>query len=450
MAAAGYRWEETKPGVEHFLPEIHLQSNGWNGPGTKYSYIPDSQVFGSETEYGLPRCHLRVKSLIHATTPEAAANIIREDGLKTTNKKLLKGKRGLYLIWWGISLETKGIEKYTEECRTFTRKAMRGRDLTDQSAVDETESDSGSDDSHGSLEGLIALFKEISTVEPDLTVESDIAQRMNSFCSSAPFASTSRYGNIVFEYSIEELLREYSSQFCDGEDPIFRVMGTFAYKQEVMHAILVSYTGEFKTLKFSPLSEETSIIYKTDGDWIWSPEITGDRMIGSPTHKSYRRWEHATFAFLVPKGQVFELENLDMHMSYCAPADAAVFRTHAHWKDRERWSVDRTLKFLHKNNIIQPIQLLSIIHKHLIKILQKSWEDTIPCEEGLTRCQKCTDIFVKIDPHFLQTLLGGSTKKSTKKCYCPHELYRNVRNQATCTQRWKLWIREMTHYLLRE
>ena len=427
MAAAGNRWEETKEGVEHFHEGKHLQSHGWDRAS---SYIPDSRVYdkvydskpGHVSPRRFPRCHLRVKSLIHATTPEAAAAIIKSGGMTSTFKGLNDDNVGLRLIWWGIALEKKDIVTYIEKCRTyFTNGMVRKKDSHDDSE---------------------RITKHLEKLKLD---ESDITNRLTNFCSSAPFDSTSRYGNIVFEYSIEELLHEYSSQFCDGKDPILLVMGTFAYKQEVMHAILVSHTRNFEPFEFSPLSEEARVIYKKDGDWIWSPETT--------THKSYHSWEHATFAFLIPEGQVFELENLDMHTSYCAPADEAVFRKHtSQVKDRKPWSVYEILNDFYNDNIMKPNQLLSIIHKHLVKILQPSGKETTEEREGgNTNCPDCTD-FVKIKPRFLQTLLGGSIENKTRKSYCPHELLQIVGNPdpASCAQRWHLWIREMTHYLPRE
>ena len=265
---------------------------------------------------------------------------------------------------------------------------------------------------------------------------------IDSFCSSAPFASTSRYGNIVLEYSIDELLRAYSSQFCDGKEPAFRVMGTFAYRQEVMHAILVCPPNKYRK-KFPLVNEDASVIFQREGVWVWNPETTGDKIIRSPSSESYRRWEHATFAFRVNEDQspIFTLNNSDMHITYCASAE--VFRRHT-FKDTKPWTFDETLCFLNEKCIVNPIQLLSIIHKHLVQILRL--KVNMQSEEGNIVCMACSEN-VKIRPSFLQTLLNGDPGQELQSSYCPHELHQKVGNQTICTQRWKLWIREMTHYL---
>ena len=93
-----YKWKETKEGVEHFLLGKYLQSSEWNSSkypiNDKYEYIPDSKVLVDrpnvqsfkvhpdvqknykEKKLELEQGNFRVKTLVHATTPEAAANIL--------------------------------------------------------------------------------------------------------------------------------------------------------------------------------------------------------------------------------------------------------------------------------------------------------------------------------------------------------------------------------------
>lgn len=410
MAEAGNNWHETKQNIEHFLPGKHLQSDCWDRPGS-YEYIPDSKVFGSETEHDLPTCQFRVKSLIHATTPKAASDIIRKGGL-LPNFKVLLGEKALPLIWWGLALEESDIIQYTEQCRRFASRVERDRQASEQQAE------------------VDSLSNQFET----LTME----EGMGIFCSSAPFARESRYGNIVFEYPADELFSAYSSQFCANKEPTFRVMGTFAYKQEVMHAVLVCPPNKYRKA-FPFVDEDVSIIYKKDGVWIWNPETTGDKMYKSPTSRFYRRWEHATFAFLVQEDQSFSLSNSDMHISYCSAAD--VFRRHT-FKDRTPWTFEKTLDFLHEHKILQPIQLLSMIHKHIVQILRL--KVNMQSEDDKIECQACSK-YSKIRLSFLQTLLSGESGQNEQASYCPHDLHQMVRKAAT--QRWELWIREMTHYL---
>ena len=407
MAENWYGWTATKPRVEQFCEGQHLQADDWMTPfEQKYPYISDYEweyTFCDSPPFGLSYRDFNIKSLLHATPPSAAADIIRDSGLRPSLKKLKADSgEGLHLIWWGIKLEEEDIDKYMTGIYRFTSEIL----LPDEN-------------------------------------EETIDSRMESFCNSQPFATTSRFGNIVFEYSVEELLREYSSQFCDGQAPELRIMGTFAYKQEVMHAFLICRRGEvFNAFDFPParcpIKDDTCT-------FPWSPLSTGDR-IGFNDDKGYRRWEHATFAFLVPKDQIFRLENLDMHMSYCEPAVEAVFRKHTFKRDKKRWRIDETLRYLHKKDVIQPDHLLRIIQKHLEKILGPPRAvDTEQSEDDADHRNCACTYFVKIQPRFLQTLLGGDVTNQPEDYYCPHVLFEMTKDRSSCTQQWQEWIHKITH-----
>ena len=126
MAAIGNTWIETKKGVEHFQQGKYLQSDGWDRPG-KYEYIPDSKVFGeSENDVELEGGGFKVKTLVHATKPEAAVDVL-VNGFKPNKKNLgphFPGDTNNF-IWWGISPDRKDIEKYSERCERFTKKFMK-------------------------------------------------------------------------------------------------------------------------------------------------------------------------------------------------------------------------------------------------------------------------------------------------------------------------------------
>ena len=113
MAEAKKKWIETKDGVEHFLQGIHVQSKHWDGPG-RYEYIPDSEVYNGIGVYNrLHKPYFRVNYLIHATTPEAAANILQDGGFKPTIKYLGETFPEYLnnLVWWGISTDESSTEK---------------------------------------------------------------------------------------------------------------------------------------------------------------------------------------------------------------------------------------------------------------------------------------------------------------------------------------------------
>ena len=94
-----------------------------------------------------------------------------------------------------------------------------------------------------------------------------------------------RYGDYYFEYYINDLCCYYGSHFKGAVR--FKILGTFGYKQEVMHAVLVcsqaNATGMFRAYPEVPLPEEfcneavlTMMPNTVSGDkWIWRPQATG-------------------------------------------------------------------------------------------------------------------------------------------------------------------------------
>ena len=270
-------WVVTKAETgEQFCKGKHIKSNDWDCRSEKYIYTPDSKL----DDLALPKCQFRIRSLIHATTPEAALEILGskqgcECRFKAKEKDLNSCK--INLLWWGIKPEAENINVYEERAKKC---------------------------------GIV---------------------RNGKVCSTPPFDNiTSRYGNIMFEYSMTDLLEAYSFQFCDRKTPAFRVLGTFAYKQEVMHVVLIcrpdqseDLPGEIQDLP--DCTPEKSVIYKDGEEWVWIPDTTIEKWSILPW---YRRWEHATFAFHLPVGRTLNLNAKDGNMKFFEAAHRAVFRMH--------------------------------------------------------------------------------------------------------------------------
>ena len=240
-------------------------------------------------------------------------------------------------------------------------------------------------------------------------------------------------------------MKAYSSQYCDNKKPEFRVLGTFAYTQEVMHAVLVCPPNVIKRSEDLPLIEESnSVIYKSGHNWVWTPETTGSR--ANYYHATFknievknRRWEHATFAFFVPDNQSLKLDNLDMQMTYCPPS--VLFRLHTTKDDRIRWTLNEVLKFLHDKDIMSNNIFLGFIHRCLVNV----WKKDNKLTEGV-----CLPDYMKLKTSYIENLLGtfAVTEHDGQAAeYDPDELLENVNDPAKCTERWQLWIRQIAHYL---
>ena len=134
-----------------------------------------------------------------------------------------------------------------------------------------------------------------------------------------------RYGEHVFLYGINELFQRYR-QFIDG-DPRYKILGTFCYKKEVMHAVIVcSEADGAATFSGYPdvlLPEEdfnnvAAITRDVNGNWYWWPQATGgDKILRLQAHCQsyplYRRWEHVAFAFHIPFNKIMVCDRLADH-----------------------------------------------------------------------------------------------------------------------------------------
>lgn len=417
---ASTRWEETKEQVEYFLKGEHLQSCGWDAsrcPFKDCKYIPDSAVLlgdrSQESSVVLEKGHFSIKTLVHATTPKAAASIL-VNGFKPKEKnlgtQLPDDKRNL--IWWSISPDKEDIVSYSRQCEEFTKLFMKEK-------------------------------REI-----DLELNRDFKKLLNdNFCSSPPFCITSRYGNVIFECTIDQLLIAYRSQYCKKKELKFRVLGTFAYKQEVMHAIIVCPSSEMTILPEVPTDGNNPVTYHL-GTLQWRPETTGYKANHYTTvfknieTKKKRRWEHIAFAFLIPDGQNQGLliDNLDMHVTYCPPS--RVFRQHTD-NEKKMKTINETLEFFLDQPILNKTFLFSFIHKFLVINWQKLEGKRYEADEGAPL------EYMKLNPQYLEHLLSRSNP-GDKKNYTPDELLEMVKDPAKCIKGWQLWIREMAHYLLKE
>ena len=80
----------------------------------------------------------------------------------------------------------------------------------------------------------------VQVIQPFLAYEDNIIELQNQVATSDAFKpnpARPRYGCHYFQYGINNLCHYYGN-FLDDEVQ-FKILGTFGYKQEVMHAVLV-------------------------------------------------------------------------------------------------------------------------------------------------------------------------------------------------------------------
>ena len=151
-------------------------------------------------------------------------------------------------------------------------------------------------------------------IQPFIGEKDDQAALQNQFATSEAFLpNPSRRDNILFAYGIDDLCKNYGSLV--GGDVQYKILGTFAYKQEIMHAVLVcsqadgddQFAAYPKVLTpVQDISNEALITRDQNGNWVWKPQATATEikrlqsncnLENIPVH---RRWENVGFAFHIP------------------------------------------------------------------------------------------------------------------------------------------------------
>ncbi|KAL9963505.1 hypothetical protein ACROYT_G027016, partial [Oculina patagonica] len=140
-----------------------------------------------------------ITNLAHFTTPDAAVAITQSGGFRGGMKKFNEDAQGNNIeakfSWWSpIFVEDDTINQ--------VRNTLGG------------------------------------VIQPFLDEQDNLDQLKNQFATSDAFVpNPQRYGTSYFQYDINYLCQQYENQV--GGEVQFKILGTFGYKQEVMHAVLV-------------------------------------------------------------------------------------------------------------------------------------------------------------------------------------------------------------------
>ncbi|KAL3878290.1 hypothetical protein ACJMK2_030655 [Sinanodonta woodiana] len=265
---------------EFFISERFIQSQEWNPVSSekscpcvikKYTYTKDYVKRNGFKYYTDITNEFRFSEIIHATHQHALLSIIKDSGFKP-GTKIIPGCGITSFVWFAMKI--------------------------------------------GLLE--VNRFKYFST--SDKSAKIDCSSIANSPC----FEPMSRYGEFKLTFEIQNVINAYSQQFCPWTKPDLRILGTFIYKMEIMHTVLVCPPGTPGTSKYPLLDQKQTPVICEDpekeGTFIWRPDSTGDKDnadIDPKKRKPFRRWEHVTFAFYVPAGSIFKLDHVSSHISVC-------------------------------------------------------------------------------------------------------------------------------------
>ncbi|KAM5191751.1 uncharacterized protein ACMZJ9_002495 [Mantella aurantiaca] len=172
------------------------------------------------------------------------------------------------------------------------------------------------------------------------------------FASSPAFdKSASRYGNFKLSFPLSDLLSQYKTQHCGGEEPQLRILGTDIYKQEIAHYIVVHSPSSDQFNGFPIVPSVRNIfgprpfVYRIERRLFWRPESTSRslkldiseedcrvRRVDPPRSRRsepYRKmrvyeprcvWNELVIAFHVPGNGQLQLSKLQL-LSNVTPCD---------------------------------------------------------------------------------------------------------------------------------
>uniref|UniRef100_UPI00398EEE7B uncharacterized protein n=1 Tax=Pristiophorus japonicus TaxID=55135 RepID=UPI00398EEE7B len=258
------KWQDTgsaKVGCESFHPKRHLRSDKWEAGA--YPSIADYMTLEVQQMDG---ASFQPTKLFHVTNYVGFQGIRADRAFKSETAKTI-GTVDACFSWWSFEIDQGEKE----------RERNRYREI---------------------------IYKNLNMKETLLS----------EFFNSPAFQDESRYGNFKLTYDIQTLIETYKSSVCDGQQPEFRVLGTFRYKQEIMHAVVVhppdvSLFQDYPAVPNGP--ESDAVVSVSDQGWKWRPESTGNQL-------TYRRWDHVSFAFyLPPEKQQFKLPDGELPLTYC-------------------------------------------------------------------------------------------------------------------------------------
>ncbi|XP_039460453.1 uncharacterized protein LOC120435269 [Oreochromis aureus] len=242
-----------------------------------------------------PKPEFHVSHLKHDTSRGALCQIKKDGGFKDPCKD---NKDKLSLVWWSLAVAP-------EEIRSAERRLL-----------EET--------------------------FPNRSEEQAWSQQrfLRKFASSPAFSGKSMYGSYRFTFTVEEVLKAYSEQFCSGMLPVMRVFKTSLYKQQVMYAVLIHSQDDDENFKQYPRlpNDPNAVCAYRDGRFIWRPEAMcethcyrlskdekNDLLVADRVNYEFYVWDHVALALHVKSRQVlkFDSDDLGKNLSFCERDESA-------------------------------------------------------------------------------------------------------------------------------
>ena len=271
---------------------------------------------------------ISIVNIAHFTKLPFAREIVESGGFKGGMKKINEDAKGrdveAKFSWWSPIFFEDDIRRVRDTLgaaiQPFLDDELSDRlhgDGSDQD--DEIDSDQDNEESSNQNDEIDQEGSEKDDDDDHHHHQDDdqdaLTPLQKQFASSNAFNPNAQlYGSFFVQYNINYLCDRYRFHFGGDHKVQFKILGTFSYKTEVMHAVLICSqeygNGRFK--EYPPVltpeedvNNEAVVTRDNNGNWVWKPQATGTVIKRLPdqriSYPKYRRWEHVAFAFHIPK-----------------------------------------------------------------------------------------------------------------------------------------------------
>ena len=353
-------WAKDGKSVEKICPKRHVRQDQWQSEWNEtylnawcrhcYDFISDYECIFNYPVSAFYRYRYRglwdnlqaakqqgtrvsIANIAHFTELTSAKEIVKSGGFRGGMKKINVDAKKRNVIakfsWWSPIFGEDDIKVVRDTLGAAIQPFLAefhedGSDQDDAIDSDQDTDKGGDQDNEEGSDQYDEIDQELSCEQNDEKdddyppVDDEVLTKLQKqFASSDAFKpKAQRYGGFYFQYDIHDLCDFYRFHFDGDHELQFKILGTFSYKKEVMHAVLICSQEYGNSLfnEYPPVltpeedvvtnNNEAVVTRDNNGNWVWKPQATGtvirrllDQRISYP---KYRRWEHLAFAFHIP------------------------------------------------------------------------------------------------------------------------------------------------------
>ena len=265
-----------------------------------------------------------IVDIAHFTRRRFVLQIIKSGGFRGGKKKINEDAQGDNVIakfsWWSPIFGEDDIKRVRDTLGAAIQPFLADRsDQDDEIDSDEDTGNGGGQENEGGSHQNDEIDQEGSEQNDEkddhpVDDQDGLTRLQKQFASSNAFNPNSHLlGRFLFQYDINDLCDFYRIHFEGDHQVQFKILGTFSYKKEVMHAVLICSKeyGDSLFKEYPPVltpgkdrNNEAVVTRDNNGDWVWKPQATGteiERLPDERRYPMYRRWQQVAFAFHIPE-----------------------------------------------------------------------------------------------------------------------------------------------------